>query len=407
MHPSRLLAIAFAAMSPLAVLARADEPPETPPAPQPQPVAKLIAELGSEEFTVRESASETLTRIGLPAFAALESAATHPDREVRYRSQRILGLIREHDLKRRLEAFLAGKELDGEYPLPGWTRFKKSYGDDSQSRSLFVEIQRADAELMRSLEGNPRAAADAVGQRVSQLQDSLRIGIQQQLTLGQVAACLFVAAEEDVALPASSTTLLLGQCYQQSFRDALNGSRGELPKKMLGSIIRRSEDTAAYQAMNVAYQYNMAEGIVPALKILNKKAIVPSPYYSQYALRTVARTGDPAHLPLVETLLTDKSPVTRMQQNQETFEIQLRDGALAAAILLTKQELKDYFDFPANQPVSDPQQIFSNPRLIGFKSEADRQAVFQKWEAYKAKQGEAASGAAQPSEADKPASPAP
>ena len=72
--------------------------------PAPAHLAKLIADLGSDEFTVRESATDELTRIGLPAFAALEAAATHPDREVRYRSQRILGLIREHDLKRRLEA---------------------------------------------------------------------------------------------------------------------------------------------------------------------------------------------------------------------------------------------------------------------------------------------------------------
>jgi HEAT repeat protein len=403
MFSLRLVAIGLVSVCLLPAIALAQEPPAAAPAAE--QLARLIADLGSEEFTVRESASESLTRIGLPAFAALEAAATHPDREVRYRSQRILGLIREHDLKRRLEAFLAGKEQEGDYPLPGWTRFKKTYGDESQTRSLFVEIQRADAEMMRSLEDNPRAAADAVSQRVSQLQDALRVGIQQQLTLGQVAACLFVAAEEDVALPASSVTLLLSQCYQQSFRDAITGNRGELPKKMLATIIRRAEDTAAYQAMNVAYQYNMPEGIVPALKILNKKAVVPSPYYSQYALRTVARTGDPAHLPLVESLLTDKSPVTRMQQNQETFEIQLRDGALATAILLTKQDLKDYFDIPANQQVSDPQQIFSNPRLIGFKTEADRQAVFKKWEAYKAKQGPAVSG--QPAEPEKPASPAP
>src|SRR5262245_27905817 len=190
MPVSQYFAVLAAAVG-LAVGARAADPP-TPP-PKPEQIARLITDLGSEEFTVRESASDELTRIGLPAFAALEAAATHPDREVRYRSQRILGLIREHDLKRRLEAFLSGRELEGEYPLPGWTRFKKSYGDDAAGRALFVEMQRADPELLRAIEDGPRPAAELASQRAGQLQDWARLGVQQQLTLGQVSAALFVA----------------------------------------------------------------------------------------------------------------------------------------------------------------------------------------------------------------------
>ena len=163
MRKSRLFAVLAAAAGLVAAGVRAADPPASPP--KPEQIARLITELGSEEFTVRESATETLTRIGLPAFTALEAAATHSDREVRYRSQRILGLIREQDLKRRLEAFLSGKEAEGDYPLPGWTRFKKTYGDEAQTRSLFVEMQRAEPDLLRALEEGPRPAADLVTQR--------------------------------------------------------------------------------------------------------------------------------------------------------------------------------------------------------------------------------------------------
>ena len=82
-------------------------------------VARLIADLGSEEYTVRERATDELARIGLPAFVALEAAANHADREVRYRSQRVLGIIRRHDNERRLEAFLTGKHDTTDYALPG------------------------------------------------------------------------------------------------------------------------------------------------------------------------------------------------------------------------------------------------------------------------------------------------
>jgi hypothetical protein len=370
----------------LAAAAANAAPPPAAASPPLEHIAQLISDLGSEEFNVREAASDELTRIGLPAFTALESASSHADREVRYRSQRILGLIREHDLKRRLEAFLSGKELAGEYPLPGWSRFKKTYGDEGQTRSLFVEMQRADAELMRAIEEGPQPAAEMVAQRMLQLQDSLRLGIQQQLSPGQVTAALFVAAEPDVKLSTQAQQLLLNQCYQQSFRDVV-GKEG-FARKMLAAIIRGSDDNSAYQAMQVAYQLNMPEGIVPALRILNNKGAVRSSYMTAYALVTVARSGEAAHMPLVEKLLTDTATISQStQQNKVTLEIQVRDAALAAAILLTKQELKDYFDFQGKSQPSDPQGIILNPGLIGFNKEKaeDRAAVFKKWEAYRAK----------------------
>src|SRR5690606_13238530 len=137
-------------------------------------------------------ATEQLTKAGLPAFKPLEEAVESPDREIRYRAARILGTIRELDLQRRLEAFLQGK--DDDYELPGWGRFKKSYGDESSARSLFVEMQRADAEMLATLDRSPREAADLVNLRVQQQQQA--IVIQQQSSpppFGQIMTLLFVA----------------------------------------------------------------------------------------------------------------------------------------------------------------------------------------------------------------------
>ena len=134
-------------------------------------IARLISDLGSEEYTVRESASDELTRIGLPAFSALEAAARHADREVRYRSQRVLGIIRRHDIERRLEAFLSNKDESDDYPLPGWNRFSKAYGDGPDQRKLFVEMTRADAELMRAIEGRN----DTVRHRIRRIEVRRRI----------------------------------------------------------------------------------------------------------------------------------------------------------------------------------------------------------------------------------------
>src|SRR5207248_1334861 len=205
-------------------------------------IASVIAELGSEEYAVRESASEELTHIGLPAFSALEAAANHPDREVRYRSQRVLGIIRRHDIERRLEAFLSGKDDSDDYPLPGWNRFSKAYGDGPEQRKLFVEMTRADAELMRAIEENPRRAAETLVVRVHQAQQAMQFS-NQPVALGQVAASLFVAAEADVTVPTITLSSLFRECFLPGVREALDrGSSREVPRKMLGAIIGRNDD---------------------------------------------------------------------------------------------------------------------------------------------------------------------
>lgn len=355
----------------------------------PDRVARLIADLGSDEYMVRETASDELARIGPAAFSALEAAANHPDREVRYRSQRVLGLLRQQDLHRRLETFLSGKETPDDQPLPAWSRFRERYGDDAESRALFVDIQRADPELMKALEDGPRFAADTLTQRASQTPQIVPLSAPHY-SLGQIVAALFVVAEEDVRLPAPVLGTLFSQCRQRAFREAVvAGQRRDIPRKMLGTVVSKADDLAASQAMSVAIDFNLPEGIVPAERILKSPAIRRVGNLAPFALMTVARLGDASHLPLVENLMNDATLVTRMQDNNTVYEVQLRDEALAAAVLLTKQEIKDYFNVPAGQNLAEPLNIFFNARVLGFSSDAQRAVVFKKWDEYKAKPGKA------------------
>ena len=351
--------------------------------PAPERVNKLIADLGNTEYTVRESATEELARIGLAAYSALEAAANHPDREVRYRSQRVLGIIRRHDTERRLEAFLSGQETSNEYPLPAWSRFRKAYGDGGEQRRLFVEMQRIEGEFMRAMEENPRRAAEMLTQRVLQARNSQQ-AVSQPPSIGQVTASLFVAADPEVSLPDEALAALFGQCFQ--VRDLIEGNRrGDIPRKMLGQIVSRCEGAAAFQAMGVAQQFKLPEGIEPATKILKSHDGIRTAPLTQHALITIAKLGDASHLPLVdsERLMNDPSQVAQFKENETTYIIQLRDVALATAIVLSKQDLKSYFDVPPNQQLDDPQMIFLNARLIGFPNDQKRAAVFAKWDKYK------------------------
>jgi hypothetical protein len=173
---------------------------------------------------------------------------------------------------------------------------------------------------------------------------------------------------------------------REAFRPA---ARRDIPRKMLGAIVSRSEG-ASYQAMNVAIDLKLPEGIVPAGKILKAHETNPNAPMTHFALMTLAALGDASHLPLVETdkLMHDTSQVGQFQENGTTYIIQLRDVALAAAVVLTKQNINAYFEIPRNQPLTDPQMIFLNARLIGFPSNEKRDAVFAKWAKYKAERSE-------------------
>jgi len=283
---------------------------------------------------------------------------------------------------------LSGKEDTDEYPLPAWRRFSKAYGDGPEQRKLFVEMTRADAELMRAIEENPRRAAESLVVRVHQAQQAMQFSAQMA-SLGQVAASLFVAAEADVTVPTITLSGLFSQCFQPGVREAIDsGSRREVPRKMLGTIISRTDDLTAFQAMSVASQFKLPEGIVPATRVLKNYDGRNGAALAQRALMTIADLGDASHLPLVdnERLMHDPAQVAQFRENgnETTYTIQLRDIALAAAILLSRQDLTAYFDIPQNQSFKDPQMIFLNPRLIGFASDAKRAEVFAKWEKYKA-----------------------
>jgi hypothetical protein len=115
------------------------------------------------------------------------------------------------------------------------------------------------------------------------------------------------------------------------------------------------------------------------------------------ALMLVTKSGDASHLPAIEKLLENKAVITTSTDgNKVKYELQVRDTALASAVLLSKQELRNYFD-PQAQQITDIQQVIYNARLIGFSDEDSRTKAFDKWAKYKASlpaaepKGEAAS----------------
>ena len=356
-------------------------------------VKGLIAQLGNAKFAIRKSAGEKLAKIGLPAYQALEEATRDGDREIRYRAEKVLSVIRQNDLNRRLTIFLASLDSPEDRSLPSWPRFKAAHGNTSVTRNLFVEMQRAEGELLAQLDADPRQATDLLGKRamaLSQEQNRLnREGVS--LPLGQIAAVFFVASEPDIKPSTNTVALLLQLGTQPSLRaatvavdasDKPTKEKSVITRKLLGSVIARAEDSALMQAVQLAMNYDLKAGLGPALKLLDSPPRVR--FYTQYALALVARFGDDSHLAVLEKFFTDNTLLSTTSSRGVRKEVQVRDSALAAAVFLTKQGLKDYFDLPDNLPQGAGP--LSNSALnIGFENDVQRTAAFAKWGVFKAK----------------------
>jgi uncharacterized protein (TIGR03067 family) len=84
-----------------------------------QKVARLIPQLGNEDFATRETASQELTTIGAPALAALRNAAASSEEaEIRRRAERLVKTITEAATKAEL-ARLQGVWLVDSYEVEG------------------------------------------------------------------------------------------------------------------------------------------------------------------------------------------------------------------------------------------------------------------------------------------------
>lgn len=337
--------------------------------------ALLVEQLGAEEFALRERATTRLIEMGLDAKNAVKAGKTHPDREIRFRCERILQIVEEKDFQRRLTAFQAGRS-DG-LDLPGWRRFRELYGDDGETRNLFAQMQQAEAELLQAIESGPQGVARVAEARTIHLQQSQRRA-GEATSLGSIAALLFAAVGDNVNLGLQTSYHLVNLCNQASFVEAMEEpAKSKVLRKMLSQWIPRSTGTVAQQSMFLAIRYDLKEGLIPATRILQN--VGEQPFLRQTAIMTVAKLGDATHTHLLETALEDATRLGSHRSDNVQYETQVRDVALAALLVLKKQDPKQFgFD-----RIKMSESSVFNFGTIGFENEDKRKQAFAKYQEFK------------------------
>jgi hypothetical protein len=349
--------------------------------PSPERIDALVRELGSDTFAVRERATRELIGLGIVTRDALSRAAKDSDAEVRVRARAVLETVTESDFQERLDAFSADYDGSHRVTLPAWEQFSEQFGSSRLARELFVEMQRAEGELLAAMAAGTKQASQALSKRARDVLEGQR---EVHLQLGTLATFLFVASAEGVTVDHDGAGQLLPYVVQLTYqRNSKSAFWPVVLKRMVGRWLAKdaTPETAAQNLMLAAHLELRSEALSVAARILASDDKLLTQINSRMvAVLVVARFGDKSHVAMLEKLLDDASPSPARPENVPgKVQMQIRDIVLAVLVQLTDQELREYGEV-AEHPYGA--MGFQTPAFT-FASDEARGAALAKWAAWR------------------------
>jgi len=388
-------------------LAMTGSPGGSDPAPAPRlvhdPAAKLVEQLGDDDFATRESAAKELSKLGLKAEAALKAGLRSDDPEVRARCATLLSEIRAAARKAALEDlvknFNPAAEKQPDHPI--WKRFKAIAGDTRASRDLFASILKT-AEWKRvfegvdwlrrldAAEGGPEAAAKQYREAILDVARSYRsllmpvdggvpflvfvwpcdhatetayllffgsyAGTESARPAEVAEAELFSEGERSIhngrglQLGLQAKEIAPGKDNAYNETAAMTPGTDRVFAKLLGAWLpRRTDPTILYCGFELAVRHRAAD-VLPAARAVaadnHRESIAQCA-----ALQAIAQFGTPADVSLFAPLFDDSTelvipPPQSRRPGVDTFtrsrRLRVYDQAIGLALLLCDQDPFEY-----------------------------------------------------------------
>ncbi len=354
-----------------------------------QRATKLVRQLGSPSFDERDRAAAELRRLGLAARPALEQGLRDVDVEIRFRSGVLLKVAVVADRNARIDRFVADVDGDDSAELPCWEDFREHYGDNRTAREVFVEMHRAEGELLEAI------AAHDVAEAIRLLLTGMArftkptIVVKPPLaaervppSFSVVAAWVYAASRPEMDLDERITTQLHALLAASRFRaSAAAGHRAALCHMLLDRwLLKDSSRGVRYQKLLLARDFNSDAALELGGRILHDPEATPA--MLRDALVSVAHYGDPErHLPLlVAHFDNDQVCYNLRPQRDRRPSIEVRDVALAAAVRMTGQTLQLYGFYSAAWGTSG----YLEHHTLGFYVASHRDSARRKWEQWSA-----------------------
>jgi hypothetical protein len=370
---------------------------------------ELVQKLGSDEFLDRENAERDLAAMGrLARVALLDGVNLDPDPEIRARCRSLLPKANVEEMNARLDAFMADAEGKFEHDLPGWHKLRAVVRGEwsvlgwtfaarpaagKAARELFIEFIKAPGgkKLLSALGGPAAELGQMVAARKTELYQMKypRVaGVKpQNPATAEVAVVVFAESQVNSrSVPRSS--VLTTVITTSEIRTIVQGNDDRalaMRAVMTAWFDSRTDAVDLYSALTLAnnMQNDAAAGRL-AGRIMGTTGV--QGYYKGLALTTLVRLKMTDQLPNIEKSFTDSSALTTTikvvngMQVRQTIEV--RDAALAAALIMTGQNPDDY-GFEAFPKGGAGATTFS---YVWAKIHEDnRKAAFEKWKEWREK----------------------
>jgi hypothetical protein len=362
----------------------ADPPKDTPDA------TKLIKQLGSPRYQVREDAALKLTEMGRHAKAALLIGSQDPDPEIAFRCQRLLPIAVAADLKLRIDAFVADKAGKEEHDLPGWKRFRELVGNDAETRQVFIDMVRNSTDIFEIFELNPQDGHGHFARKCNEIIFGISNGTpvrsrngSQTLNATDMITIFFFGSDPEAAKAVPNKGLLGNILWQPGFQTTVKAenAQGKIMRKLFFTWVKANQEPQLLnQVLSIVQQMNLKEGLEIAEGVATSK--VNAQFVRAQALLILGKMGEvEKHEKILQALLKDDTLVSNFNNGQFVATTQIRDIALAMIIILRKQEPKDFgFEFVTHTSLKFAYYY------LGFVDDKKRDEARKKWDEWVAKQ---------------------
>ncbi|MEZ6142444.1 MAG: hypothetical protein R3B84_17940 [Zavarzinella sp.] len=346
---------------------------------EPAEINALIEKLGDPSFKVREAAEERLLEIGAEALDYVKAGIMHDDAEISTRCHRIYPEIRNRNLELLLDRFVVNVNNNAG-DIPGASEFLKIVGDSKANRELYKSMFKKHELILSSLgneDQNLRAFTDLamslrsvnqLGRPINNINNATDDDLHTYFFLGSITTKNreTAAGNYQFHYPLLSSPLLAELTKSESFN-----------KLFVGWLKNERYSTLLNRGFAVAVQYKITGAKDAALHIVNDKNVRLA-YIKSYALSGFARLATKEDLPKLDPLLQDKSILTNIRINNINGQVQVRDVALGAAMIIMGQNPND-FGYPRKLPNLSPTSTLSYTYFV-MESDEKRDEALKKWQ---------------------------
>jgi len=351
--------------------------------------AELVTLLNAPDYKVREQATEALIQMGTASLEAIVASRDSSSLETRLRSERIFDAIQKNELDNQLALFLAGVGKPVTFEFPAWDNFAEIVGDSKAARELYARMLKREKDLLITFQHRRELLDNKLQIRMQTINKFL-----QSDRIPTIATILLMLTDENLQVDQRYASSIYNLCTNVALKEykAASPEQQSLFRSLLKYYFHRQMPGNQYRELMLAIRYEMKRDAVKlAEQMLNSRNVRN---YIQYTMWTIAEWGDASQVKMLEKHLENSQTVMHKSirdpktRRHTRYQIQMRDIALCALLILTKQNPEKYGMKNIESTKNSPNQL---PTFI-FESQTKRAEGLKKWEDYRARQAKEADG---------------